>query len=356
MNQQHPVPDSDHALRVAVLAGGPSSEHAVSLDTSREMLEVLRAGGHRVHPVLIAASGAEHTADDGPSAELWRVGSELDSFDDKTPPCTPRAEALQQLKDLGLIACLGLHGPFGEDGTVQNLLQHAGIPYTGSGPVSSELGMDKELSKLAAAKVGARTASHEMLVGKRMPTWGIQKGVGYPCFVKPVAAGSSVGITRVQSEDDLREAVSRAQAQDRAGRCLVEALIEGPEVTCAVLRHEGEVISFPLVAIQPKEDFYDYHAKYTSDETEYVCPAEVSSTVRDEIQGVSRQLYGMLELRGVARFDFIVRADPEEPIFLELNTLPGFTTHSLVPMAARSAGWSPLQLLEAVLADSTEAG
>ncbi len=331
------------AMNVAILAGGPSSEHDVSLDTSRAMLAVLREGGHRVRPVLVDRE------------ERWSVGGPDDGFDG-LPPGGPRDAALEDLRAQGETALVGLHGPFGEDGTVQRLLEDAGVPYTGSGPAASALGMDKELSKLAAAKVGAHTASHEVLVGTRFPAWGIQKGIGYPCFVKPVCAGSSVGITKAADEEALRAAVPLAQQHDATGRAMVEALVAGPEVTCAVLRHAGEVVTFPLVAIRPAAEFYDYEAKYHSEATRYECPAAVPEDARAEIERLARTLYERLELRGVARLDFILREETGVPVFLELNTLPGFTTHSLVPMSAAAAGWTPLQVLEAVLADAWRAG
>ena len=335
-------------MNVAVLAGGPSSEHEVSLDTSREILTLLREGGHRVLPVLI----------DREDGERWSLGPDSgpaeQAFDVHGSPCG-RDEALETLRSQGLVAYVGLHGPYGEDGTVQRVLEAAGVPYTGSGAAASSLGMDKELSKLAAAKAGAFTASHEVLVGTRLPTWGFSKGIGYPCFVKPVSAGSSVGVTRVEEEAGLRPAVDTAQAEDPAGRAMVEELIDGPEVTCAVLRVDGELQTFPLVAIQPSADdgFYDYHAKYVSERTGYVCPAPVPESTREAIVELSTRLYAGLDLRGVVRLDFIVRSETDTPVFLELNTLPGFTTHSLVPMAARTGGWTPLAVLEAVLRDTT---
>jgi len=330
-------------LRVAVLGGGPSSEHEVSLETSAEILRQLRAGGHRVRPVLIDRQ------------ERWALGGHTTDFAG-VGPAGSRDSALESLRAQGETAYIGLHGPFGEDGTVQRLLEAAGIAYTGCGPAASALGMDKELSKLAATKAGATTASHEVLSGKRLPLWGIQRGIGYPCFVKPVCAGSSVGVSRVEREEDLAAAVAAAQAQDPGRRCMVEALVEGPEVTCGVLRRAGQIVTLPLVAITPASGFYDYHAKYASESTRLQCPAPVADDARREIERVARTLYEHLELRGVVRLDFLVRTSDGRPVFLELNTLPGFTSHSLVPLAARTAGWTACEVLEAVLADSGRSG
>ena len=325
------------------IGGGPSSEHEVSLATSREILRELRDGGHAVRPVLIDRQ------------ERWAFGGAADDFAQVGPP-VERGAALARLREQAETAYIGLHGPFGEDGTLQRLLEDAGVPYTGCGPAASALGMDKALSKLAAAKTGAHTASHEVLSGKRLPLWGIARGIGYPCFVKPVSGGSSVGVSRVDNEASLSDAVRSAQAEDPDGRCMVEAAVEGPEVTCGVLRRDGRVVTLPLIEITPASGFYDYHAKYESEATRLQCPAPVADAVRLEVERVARELYERLELRGVVRLDFLVRRSDGQPIFLELNTLPGFTSHSLVPLAARSAGWSALEVLEAVLADTGRAG
>jgi len=215
--------------------------------------------------------------------------------------------------------------------------------------------MDKELSKVAASKLGAHTATHEVVSGARVPVARLAKVVGLPCFVKPVRGGSSVGVSRVRSEAELEPAVRRAQAEDDRGQALVEAAIDGTEVTCGVLRLAGRLTCLPLIAIRPAgEAFYDYHAKYVAEDTRFECPASVPAAARAEIEQVSTALFAALELRGVTRFDFILRRDGV-PLFLELNTLPGFTSHSLVPLAARAAGRTPLDVLEACLQDALAA-
>lgn len=326
---------------VAVLAGGPSSEHEVSLDTGREMLAVLAEAGQPARPVWIDHDGGW---------VLGEPGQPLDDLRAGTP--VPAADALQRLAAEGATALLALHGPFGEDGTVQSLLEQAGVPYSGSGPTASELCMDKALSKLAATQLGARCASHEVIEGSRRPLWGISRGIGYPCVVKPVGAGSSVGVSLVQEEADIEAAIQAAQAADPGGRCMVEAYVPGVEVSCPVLRMEGEVTTLPCVAIRPAEAFYDYAAKYESDTTRYECPAPMDDATRHEIERLARGLYEALDLRGVVRLDVILREDDGAPMFLELNTLPGFTSHSLVPMAAREAGLSQARLLELLIREA----
>lgn len=326
--------------RVAVLAGGPSSEHEVSLATSACVLQILREGGHDVRPVFIDKAGGWHPGDcHSTVAEAANLSA------------CPVDALMQELVERDEIAFVGLHGPFGEDGTVQRLLEDAGVAYTGSGPAASNLCMDKELTKLAAHKLGARVAGHHVVSSRNAPLIRLARTVGYPCFVKPLGAGSSVGARRVDDESGLADAVSAAQVADPAGRALVEEFIPGTEVTCGVLRMNGSTRALPLVAIAPAEGFYDYHAKYVSEATRFTCPADVPAAVREQIQALTLRMFEALELRGVARLDFLVRHDDSTPVFLEANTLPGFTDHSLVPLACRTAGLPALTVVEAILAD-----
>ncbi len=335
-------------VRVAVLAGGPSNEHEVSLATSANLLIGLRAGGHDARPVLITRD------------ERWCVGRADDELSDAQAAAAagehlPASEALARLADDDTTAYIGLHGAFGEDGQVQRLLEAAGIAYTGSGPVASAMGMDKELMKLAATKLGAACARHEVVEpGPEIPIGRVLAVTGLPCFVKPVNGGSSVGVTRVTERADLAGAVRRARQEDGHGRVLVEEAIDGMEVTCGVLRVEGVPHCLPLVAIDPKgHEFYDYRAKYASEQTAYICPAVVSEQAAESMREVSRALFVALGLRGVARVDFIVERETGRACFLEVNTLPGFTEHSLVPLAARTDGMALPVLLDHVLRDNS---
>jgi D-alanine-D-alanine ligase len=327
-------------MDVAVLAGGPSAEHDVSLQSGANMLTLLRGGGHRVRPVFIDREN------------LWRFGTRTDDLQAAArAPALELDAALAELQRSREVACLALHGRFGEDGRLQARLEERGLPFTGSGSHASAIGMDKELSKVAAVQVGAHTATHEVVGAGKVPVNRLLKQVGLPCFVKPVRGGSSVGVSRVREEAELEPAVRKAQAEDDRGQALVEGAIDGTEITCGVLRLDGRLQCLPLVAIRPAgEAFYDYHAKYVAEDTRLECPAQVPPAARAEIERVSSALFAALELRGVTRFDFILRRDGA-PLFLEFNTLPGFTGHSLVPLAARTAGRSPLDVLEACLQD-----
>lgn len=327
-------------MDVAVLAGGPSVEHEVSLQTGANMLELLRRGGHRAWPVFVDRDN------------LWRFGGAQDAFEalrTATAPGLALEPALQRLAASGAPACLGLHGRFGEDGQIQRRLEDLGVAFTGPGSHASAIGMDKVLSKHAAIRVGARTATHEVAGPGALHSRRLLRQVGLPCFVKPVRGGSSVGVTRVDEEHALEAAVRAAQAQDERGEALVEAAVEGIEVACAVLRLDGELRSLPPVAIRPSSGFYDYRAKYLAEDTRFECPAVLPGDARLQAEAVAHALHAGLELRGVARVDFIVRRADDAPVFIELNTLPGFTGHSLVPLAARAAGLDPLAVLEAAL-------
>jgi len=332
---------------LAILAGGPSNEHEVSLQTGANMLSLLAGRGHVVRPVLVGHDGG---------FRFGRVGQSLADLVTDAGPGEPLPRALAKLVASGEVAVLALHGRFGEDGTLQAELERAGIPFTGSGSHASAIGMDKELSKLAATRVGAHCAAHELVTGARPGLNRVLARLGLPCVTKPVAGGSSVGVSIVREEGELPAAVQRAAAEDVSGRVLVEAHVAGCEATCAVLRRGGQVLTLPVVVIRPKATFYDYHAKYVSEETVFECPAALPQSTLDEIARVSRELHAALQLRGAVRVDFLVRAADSAPVFLELNTLPGFTGHSLVPLAARAAGLDPADVLQAALDEAlTEA-
>jgi D-alanine-D-alanine ligase len=332
-------------VSVAVLAGGPSVEHEVSLQTGAQILAHLRGGARPVRPVLISR-------DNG-----WRLGDMTQDFGalHETRE-TDAGRALDMLASNGELAFIGLHGRFGEDGQLQRLLEERGIRFTGSGSHASAIGMDKELSKLAASKLGAHCARHEVVAAGRAPVERLLRVVGLPCVVKPVRGGSSVSVSRVERAEDLEPAIEQAAAEDDRGQAMVEEWMSGTEVTCGLLRVRGAIRRLPLVAIHPAGDrFYDYHAKYVADDTVLDCPARLPAATEHAIARVSEALYATLELKGMVRVDYIVRRECGTPVFLELNTLPGFTGHSLVPRAAEVAGLSRRDVLEAVLADAEAA-
>lgn len=282
--------------RVAVALGGNSAEREVSLNSGRNVLEALRARGVDAHPV------------DG-------IPALLDAL---------RAGHFARVFNI-------LHGRGGEDGVLQGALQSLGVPYTGSGVLGSALTMDKVRTK-------------EVWIARGLPTprfAAFKKGddiaqaiaaLGFPVVVKPSHEGSSVGITRVYSADDLPAAIELAARYD--GELLIEQLIEGGEYTVGIL--DGEAL--PSIHIVPKGEFYDYHAKYVAEDTQYLCPGLDGDAERD-MRALALAAFETSGASGWGRVDFM-RDGAGNNYLLEVNTTPGMTSHSLVPKAARAVGIS----------------
>ncbi|MBU0719089.1 MAG: D-alanine--D-alanine ligase [Planctomycetes bacterium] len=281
-------------LDITVLAGGPGREREVSLDSGQAVAQALRRLGH--HVVL---------ADIGPGD----------------------LSALDRPADFVFIA---LHGEFGEDGTVQAELDARGLPYSGSRAEASRVAMDKVASKRRFEQVGIPTPRYEVvesLEATRLPA-----RFPLPAVVKPIASGSSVDTTIVRSTTDLRSAVGGLV--DRYGAALVERYVAGPELTVGILDDQA----LPVIEVRPKREFYDYQAKYVVDDTEYVFDIELPGALLKRVQALSLQAHGALGCEVFSRVDWMVEAATLEPYILEINTIPGFTSHSLVPKAAARIG------------------
>ncbi len=301
------------ADKIAVLLGGTSAEREVSLNSGAAVLAGLREAGVNAHPV------------------------------------DPKETDVTQLKNMGFQkAFIALHGRGGEDGTLQGLLELISLPYTGSGVMASAISMDKLRSKLLWQGAGLPVApwvaiTADMFENGLTETLLSQVAeLGLPLIVKPSREGSSVGMSKVTESDQL--AVALAQAFQHDDEVLVEKWLSGPEFTVAVL---GEEI-LPSVRIQPAGTFYDYEAKYLSDETKYFCPGCEESTEEAAIQSLVLKAWKVLGCRGWGRIDVMQDSDGQYYL-LEANTSPGMTSHSLVPMAARQAGMSFSQLVVRIL-------
>ncbi|MFT4627604.1 MAG: D-alanine-D-alanine ligase, partial [Myxococcota bacterium] len=234
-------------------------------------------------------------------------------------------------------AWIALHGRFGEDGCVQGLLETLGVPYTGSGVLASSVAMDKAFTKRFLRGVPGVTLARDELVHRGSPLPSL-----LPCVVKPCVGGSTIGISRCEHSSELEGAV--LAALDLDARVLVEELIEGDEITVAVV--DGQPL--PVVRIIPQSGFFDFEAKYTKGRTEYEVPASIPADIAARAQSAAVAAYEALGCSGLARADFIVRQDGE-PVFLEINTLPGMTSTSLSPMAAGAIGITFPDLVERVL-------
>lgn len=290
--------------KVAVLFGGRSAEREVSLKSGNAVLAALKRGGVDAH----AFDPAERPLHD------------LETFDR---------------------AFIALHGRYGEDGTIQGALELMGIPYTGSGVMASSVAMDKWRTKLLWQAAGIATPSFELIDGDSDFS-SVEARLGLPLFVKPANEGSSIGISKVKQTGELSAAVDEAAKYDPL--VIAEQFIGGGEYTVGIL---GDVV-LPVIRIVPANEFYDYEAKYLRDDTQYLCPcglpAEIEASIREEALKAFRVLGG----QGWGRVDFLMD-EAGRHYFLEVNTSPGMTDHSLVPMGARAAGIEFDQLVLRIL-------
>jgi D-alanine-D-alanine ligase len=302
-------------MRVAVLAGGRSSEHEVSLSSAAFVREALAAAGHEVLPVTVERSGA--WTHDGEELAL-RPGGGL----------------------LGAAAVFPvLHGPFGEDGTVQGLLELLDVPYVGAGVLGSALSMDKVVFKQVLAAAGVPQVAWAAV---REGRWRAEPEavrtelamLGTPVFVKPARLGSSVGIAKVWSEVELPGALDAAFGHDAL--VIVEAFSAGIEVECSVMGHDSPRASVPGEIVVLKGDWYDYEAKYGDGGMELVVPARLPDEVRERVRSLAVDTFVRVSCSGLARVDFFVQDG--EVLVNELNTMPGFTATSVFPKLWEAAG------------------
>ena len=300
-----PLPSS-HFGKIAVLYGGRSAEREVSLKSGNAVLAALRKSGVDAH-----------------------------GFD-------PAVQDLHTLLDDGYQRVfIALHGRFGEDGTVQGTLELMGIPYTGSGVLASALAMDKWRSKLVWQAAGLPIPAYELLTANS-DFDAVATRLGLPLFVKPANEGSSVGVSKVKRMGDLHAAYEAAARHDRL--VIAEAFVGGGEYTVAILGEQ----TLPVIKIEPANEFYDYEAKYLRDDTRYLCPCGLAPAQEAEMQRLAQQGFALVGGTGWGRVDFLVD-EAGNPYLLEINTSPGMTDHSLMPMAARQAGMSFEQLVLRIL-------
>lgn len=296
--------------KVAVLMGGSSAERAVSLMSGNGVLAALRSLGVDAH-----------------------------AFD-------PAERELTDLKREGYArAFIALHGRHGEDGTVQGALELLGVPYTGSGVMASAIAMDKVMTKRVWQAEGLPTPAWVWLAPDRQAredVVAVPDTLGLPLIVKPPREGSSIGITKVVGYSQMQDAVALSAQYDADVLC--EAFIEGVELTCPVLGQGATAQALPVVRIDAPDGNYDFEHKYYSSDTGYRCPSGLSPADEAEVQRLTLAAYRTLGCRGWGRADLMQRASDGRLFLLEMNTSPGMTSHSLVPMSARAAGMSYEQL------------
>lgn len=316
------------AQTVAVLMGGTSAEREVSLASGQMVVEGLFQKGYRVYPIEIAANGFWQN----PEKEIRPA----------SVPCSV-IEALDPIPDIVFIA---LHGPMGEDGTVQGLLETLSIPYTGSGVLASALGMDKWRSRLLFSNAGLLVPPHVMIQDHRNIAETVEKAEtlwGYPLVVKPNNYGSSLGVTITRDSRFVLENIEHALTLSQ--QILLEPYLAGTEITAPLLGNESP-IALPLIEIVPPGEFFDYQCKYNG-LTQEICPARIPSAQRDHAQQIALTAFALLGCSGFARADMIISQN--QIYLLEMNTIPGLTRESLVPKAAIVAGLSFSDLLDQIV-------
>ncbi|NPC56077.1 D-alanine--D-alanine ligase [Caenimonas soli] len=311
--------DSKGFGKVAVLMGGHSAEREVSLMSGSGVLKALQSKGVDAH-----------------------------AFD-------PAERDLSELKREGFQRCfIALHGRFGEDGTVQGALELLGIPYTGSGVMASSISIDKVMTKRVWLAEGLPTPRYTLLrrgAYDRQQVIAIPDDLGLPLIVKPAREGSSIGVAKVQGYSEMADAVDQAAALDTDVLC--EQFISGDEVTCPVLGSGDSARALPVIRIVAPEGNYDYQNKYFTDDTQYLVPCGLPAGEEQAIQEIVVKAYRVLGCRGWGRVDVMIDAATRKPYLLEINTSPGMTGHSLVPMSARADGISYEDLCVQLLASAS---
>ena len=315
--------DIQHA-KVAVLMGGRSAEREISLMSGEGVLKALQSKGVNAH-----------------------------AFD-------PANQAMDQLTQQSFThAFIALHGRYGEDGSVQGALELLGIPYTGSGVMASAIAMDKVMTKRIWSALGLSTPKSVSLAPDEQTQQAIDaipQTLGLPLIVKPPREGSSIGITKVTTAKGLEAATQLAIQYDPDLLC--EEFIDGEELTCPVIGNGIHARALPVVRIAAPDGAYDYQNKYFTDDVKYHCPSGLPETEEQAIQALVVAAYRALGCRGWGRADIMLRATDRKPYLLEMNTSPGMTSHSLVPMSARAAGISYedlcIQLLQSATLDHAE--
>lgn len=354
-------------LRVMVVFGGRSGEHEVSLASARAVMDALQSTGqYEIHPVGITREGRWISGGD-PMSDLTRrldpgsgaasgapatTGGEQASLVSTSTRSVAGERLPSRLGEVDVVFPV-LHGPRGEDGTVQGMLELAGIPYVGSGVLASAVGMDKVTMKKVFAYHGLPQVEWLDFTGL---DWDRERGriservsreVGYPCFVKPSNMGSSVGISKVEGEEDLAAAVGTAAEFDR--RIIVEAGLDAREIEVSVLGNEEPEVSLPGEVVIGSGGFYDYENKYTEGASEIIAPADLPEDVVEEVRRTARDAYRAVDAAGMARIDFFLERGANRLLLNEINTIPGFTPTSVYSRLWDASGLSYEDLLQRLI-------
>jgi D-alanine-D-alanine ligase len=351
-------------IRIGLVFGGRSGEHEVSLASAESVMANLDRDKYEIVPIGITKEGSWLLGTEPRTLRAAEQNATLDAGLEETTAVTltgdPRLRRLipvengQELGNRGVLDVIFpvLHGTYGEDGALQGLLEMANVPYIGCGVLGSALGMDKEKMKLVFQAVGLPVA--EYLVYRRNQ-WerstefildAVDQRLGFPCFVKPVNLGSSVGVNKAHDRNELEHAINVAADYDR--KIIIERGINCREVECGVLGND-EPIASVVGEIISSNEFYDYRAKYIDGKSQAVIPADIPQETAEEVRRQAVQAFLALDLSGLARVDFFLEKETGQVYINEVNTLPGFTTISMYPKLWEASGLPYAQLMDRLI-------
>ena len=340
---------------IAVIFGGQSSEHEVSRVSARSVMRNIDPVKYEIYPIGITKQGQ------------WKlyIGNIENITEDNWEKNTVEAVISPDASVKGILVFKNegvqkisldvvfpvLHGLYGEDGSIQGLFELAQIPYVGCGILASAIGMDKIYTKIVVDALGIKQAKYEVVMKQEQQSMEavaerIEKSLGYPCFIKPSNAGSSVGISKAKDREGLMAGLTEAFHHDR--KVLVEEFIDGREVECAV-KGNIEVKAGVIGEIVPANEFYDFEAKYQNENSKLYIPAPLEEEIMEEIKEKAIRIFKALDGEGLSRVDFFVDKKTKEVIFNEINTLPGFTNISMYPKMWEAAGVSYEELIEELI-------
>jgi D-alanine-D-alanine ligase len=337
-------------LRVAVLMGGKSAEHEISMSSGREVIRHLDPKKYDAFPIIVSREGTSFQLNNRFPRPKSRGSLFLAQNSPHLRPEERRFFAPNKKYSLGQLSTvncqlffIAMHGPYGEDGTIQGFLELIGVLHTGSGVLASALGMDKISSRKLFTQAGLKTPKYLVLKKNDNPKIIWQK-FQLPFFIKPHNQGSSVGTTKITKKEHLKPALDLASSFSNL--VLVEEFIEGTEITCPVIGNE-KLRALPIVEVIPKREFFDYQAKYNESLCDEIVPARISKQLTKKAQKAASTAFRALGCRGFGRIDMIIKGN--DVYVLELNTIPGLTPVSLVPKAAQAAGIAYPQLLDKII-------
>ncbi|MGG3999341.1 D-alanine--D-alanine ligase [Anoxybacillus sp. CHMUD] len=335
-------------ITLGILYGGKSPEHKVSLQTARSVINAINKEKFTVVPIYITTDG-QWLRGEAIEGEVQNI--EQLAFQQGLPALASIANRSENKEERIDVIFPLLHGPNGEDGTVQGMLELLNVPYVGNGVLASAVGMDKVVMKQLFAQAGLKQARYVFFLKKEWEKHKenvyetVKQEIGYPCFVKPANAGSSVGISKCKNREQLQAAFQEAFRYDR--KVIVEEAIIGREVEIGVVGNDEPICSV-VGEIVPKKEFYDYEAKYVDGNTELVIPANITHKEYETIKQMALTAFKVLDLAGLVRADFFLTADGEAYIN-EVNTMPGFTPFSMFPLLWKHTGVSYEELIERLI-------